>query len=238
MGMRKAILTGHSRGLGAALADQLRTRFVPVLGISSAQVDLADAGAIRRWLDGGELARFVAGADTAYLVNNAGLLQPIGPLETQDVDAVLRAVTVNVGAPLALSSAFVKATEHASDRRIMHISSGAGRKAYAGWDVYCATKAALDHHARCVALERTRGLRISSVAPGVIDTDMQAEIRASSDTNFPQRERFVGFHQRGELPDPRDVATRLVDFLLGDDFGRDPVADLSLKSASPPQSPS
>lgn len=229
--MRKVVLTGHSRGLGAALARQLASHDIEVLGISSAQVDLADATALTRWIAGGELGRFLAGSESVGLINNAGMLQPIGPLDTQNVDVVLRAVTLNVGAALALSAAFVRATARRRDRRIMHVSSGAGRKAYAGWDVYCATKAALDHHARCVALEHTPGLLIASVAPGVIDTDMQAEIRASTAARFPQRERFVGFHERGELPRPDDVATRLVEFFLGDEFGREPVADVSLRSA-------
>lgn len=233
-----AIVTGHSRGLGAAVADDLLGRGVSVLGIArtsrraagdglaEAVVDLADEQALHRWLHAGDpLADFLRGAQRAILVNNAGLLQPVGTLEQQDPAAVTRTIAVNVGAALALSVAFARATANAEDRRILHVSSGAGRKAYAGWSVYCATKAALDHHARAVALDATPRLRIASVAPGVIDTDMQAEIRATPKDHFPDRDRFVRMQEEGSLRAPGEAAKALVDVLLSLDFGKDPVAE-------------
>ena len=236
-----AIVTGHSRGLGAAIAEHLLSRGTRVLGLSrhgnqslatrfpgkleQQALDVADAAALQRWLDSGALRAFTA-ASTPLLVNNAGVLQPIGPLDTQRPELVLRAVAVNVGAVLALSAAFVQATAGASERRILHISSGAGRKPYAGWSIYCATKAAIDQHARCVALDRTPNLLISSVAPGVVDTEMQAEIRASSDERFPDRPRFVAMHRDKALPSPAQTGGRLVEYLLSDIFGREAVFDL------------
>jgi benzil reductase ((S)-benzoin forming) len=239
---RGAIVTGHTRGLGAALAEHLLSRAVRVLGIArhsnaelagrygdelmQMQLDLANTAALTEWVQSGVIWRFFGHAETALLVNNAGVLQPVGPLQTQDVAMVSRAVAVNVGAALVLSAAFVQATHEARDRRILHISSGAGSKAYAGWSVYCATKAALDHHARAVALDRTPALRISSVAPGVIDTDMQGEIRATTDDKFPDRARFVAMKREGRLVSPDDVGRAVADFLLSDTFGEEPVTDL------------
>lgn len=237
-----AVVTGHTRGLGAAIAAHLLAREIRVLGIArhendalaehhgdsltQVQLDLADANALTAWIRQDALSSYLGGSQTAVLVNNAGLLQPVGPLESQDAQSVSRAVAVNVGAALALSAAFVAATGHARDRRILHISSGAGSKAYAGWSVYCATKAALDHHARAVTLDRTPALRIASVAPGVIDTDMQAEIRAASETDFPDRRRFEDMKREGRLPSPDDVGREVVEFLLSAVFGREPVTDL------------
>jgi len=237
-----AIVTGHSRGLGAALAAELLSRGTPVLGVSRGdneelrrgyprdlseeRLDLSDAAALRRWLDGATLRDFVRGVDRPILVNNAGLLEPIGPMETQDVVDVGRAVAVNVGAALMLSVAFTQVTDGTSDRRILQVSSGAGRKAYAGWSVYCATKAAIDHHARCVALDRTPGLRICAIAPGVIDTDMQALIRGSTDENFPDRPRFVAMHREGKLRSAQAVARAIVELLMSDEFGREPVHEM------------
>jgi benzil reductase ((S)-benzoin forming) len=237
-----ALVTGHSRGLGAAIAESLLARSIRVVGISrggndalagryaealrQVELDLADTDLLTQWLANEELHRLVDGSERVLLVNNAGVLQPVGPLDAQTSPSVMRAVTVNVAAPLALSAAFVGATERASERRILHISSGAGRSAYAGWSVYCATKAALDHHARAVALDRTPRLRICSLAPGVIDTDMQGEVRASTATLFPDRERFVAMKREGRLKDPNRTAAEIVDFLLGDGFGIEPVADL------------
>lgn len=260
--MMKAILTGASRGLGAALAAALTARGVPTLGASrvvnpalaahcgpllrQTPLDLGDAAAVAHWAVDETRedapARFLADATAAALINNAGVLQPIGPLHLQDPAAVLRSVAVNVAAPLALSAAFARSTAGgpaAGDRRILHISSGAGRTAYGGWSVYCAGKAALDHHARAAALDGEReagrreagrreagALRVASLAPGVIDTDMQAEIRATDEDRFPLRDRFRDMKEAGALT-PADVAAeRIVAYLLSDSFAAEPVVDL------------
>lgn len=237
-----AIVTGHTRGLGEAIARHLLARQARVLGVARGEnralardygdavteeeLDLSDELRLLGWIGGGAIEGFVKGAELAILVNNAGLLQPIGPLDAQDPAAVARAATVNVGAALTLSAAFVRATVDTPDRRILHVSSGAGSSAYAGWSVYCASKAALDHHARAVALDRTPRLRIAAVAPGVIDTDMQAEIRASSEDLFPDRARFEALKREGRLVSPDDAGRALVDLLLSSRFGEEIVTDL------------
>ncbi|HEX2530417.1 MAG TPA: SDR family oxidoreductase [Burkholderiaceae bacterium] len=238
----KAILTGHTRGLGAAIAEELLSRKIAVLGVArnrnlelekrfpalleQTKVDLSDSTALARWLAGDALRRFVAGCKNVLLVNNAGIVQPVGPLQTQDAATIAQAVGLNVAAPLMLSSAVTAAGRDADDIRILHISSGAARSAYPGWSVYCATKAALDQHARAVALDRTPHVRICSLAPGVIDTDMQAEIRATPPERFPSRARFVELKRDGRLASPGECAAKLVDYLLGKQFGQVPVADL------------
>ncbi|MGH8809695.1 MAG: SDR family NAD(P)-dependent oxidoreductase, partial [Noviherbaspirillum sp.] len=168
----KAILTGHTRGLGAAIAENLLARNIPVLAIArtgnaalgkrypaamleQVELDLSDSASLARWLGGGMLQRFLSGCKTVLLINNAGMLQPIGPVQSQDLVAISRAIGLNVAAPMMLSSAVVTASPDASDRRILHVSSGAGRNAYPGWSIYGATKAALDQHARSVALDQT-----------------------------------------------------------------------------------
>ena len=233
--MIKAIVTGHTRGLGAAIAAELVQRGVSVLGlarsradvsgIEQAELDMADPAALQAWLAGNALRDFLGDATQALLVNNAGVVTPVGPLAAQDPAAVLRAVSLNVAAPLALSAAFVQAAPQA-ERRILHISSGAGRAAYPGWSVYCATKAALDLHARAVQLDGGPQISICSLAPGVIDTDMQATIRATPDADFPLRQRFVDLNEAGALVSPGDCARALVDYLLAERFGSEPVNDL------------
>lgn len=239
---RRAIVTGHSRGLGAAIAQQLLSRDVRVLGVArrrnselaqryrelltEVQLDLADSAALAYWLEGDALGAFVRGSRMALLVNNAGVLEPIGPLEAQDVRLVERAAAVNVGAVLMFSASFAQKTRDIGDRRILHISSGAGSSAYAGWSVYCATKAALDHHARAVALDDSPNLRIGAVAPGVIDTDMQAEIRETTEDKFPDRQRFVELKREGRLRSPDEAGRDVVELLLSDRFGTETVTDL------------
>jgi benzil reductase ((S)-benzoin forming) len=236
----KAVLTGHTRGLGAAIADVLRERGIPVLALSRGSVeapdggapmrqvalDLADSAALERWLRGAALRTFLDGCDEALLINNAGMLGPVVPLGANVGADIARAVALNVAAPLMLADAFVAASAGATQRRIAHISSGAGRSPYAGWGVYCASKAALDHHARAAQLDAPAGTRIVSLAPGVIDTAMQAEIRATPAGHFPLKARFEDLKRDGLLTPPETCARRLVTFMLSERFGSDPIADL------------
>ncbi|MDO8439285.1 MAG: SDR family oxidoreductase [Telluria sp.] len=232
----KAVLTGHTRGLGAALASELLGRGIAVLGLArgksgvchslltEVEIDLGDTAALARWLEADALAGFLQGAGSALLINNAGTVQPVGSLGDQDPGAVAGAVGLNVAAPLMLAAALARIA--VAQRRILHISSGAGSSAYPGWSVYCATKAALDQHARAVALDAVKGMRICSLAPGVIDTGMQAEIRATPQARFPMRERFLELKRSGQLVSPADCAVGVIDYLLADRFGERPVDDL------------
>ena len=236
-----AIVTGHTHGLGRAIAHALLQRHIPVLGIArgtsvdlgtqypdiclQVQISLDDASVIANWLSTPVLQAFLDDCSEILLINNAGIVQPVGALLDQDPLEVARAVTLNVTAPLMLAAAVVRATE-GKQRRILHISSGAGRNAYPGWSVYCATKAALDHHARAVALDAQAGVRICSLAPGVIDTGMQAAIRATPDARFPMRQRFVDMKLHGELATAQNSAELVVDYLLSDVFGDNPVEDI------------
>jgi benzil reductase ((S)-benzoin forming) len=236
----RAIVTGHTRGVGAALAQQLLAKNIAVLGLSRSrnealanqagfdqvEVDLSNTEKLTQFLAGDTLRNFLKGAQTVLLINNAGTVQPIGPVETQDVSAIAQAVALNVASPLMLASAFAGASPDASDRRIVHISSGAARNAYSGWSVYCATKAALDHHARSVAEDENRALKICSVAPGVVDTDMQAEIRGTGLDKFPMRERFEDLKRSGKLATADESAAKLIAYALSDAFGAVATADV------------
>jgi benzil reductase ((S)-benzoin forming) len=239
MNNTKAILTGHTRGLGAALTDDMLARGITVLGLSrtlsgvhtsnllqQVELNLADPAALAAWLETDALKRFIDGAHTVLLINNAGTVQPVGGIEGQNVNEIARAVSLNVAAPLILSAAMAAASSGASERRIVHISSGAARNAYAGWSIYCATKAALDHHARAVSLDDNRALRVCSVAPGVVDTGMQAEIRATDLQDFPLREKFNELKRSGQLSTPADAARKVLDYALSDTFGDTPVVDV------------
>src|SRR3569623_397286 len=238
----KAIVTGHTRGLGAAFSEELLARNFSVLGIArsrnveleqrhpnkltQAEVDLADPAALERWLDGGVLRDFIADAKTVVLINNAGTAEPIGPVQKLNAAAVGKAVGLNLAAPLMLSSAVAAAARAAGDLRILHLSSGAARNPYPGWSLYCASKAALDQHAKAVALDTTPHLRICSLAPGTIDTDMQAADRSAPVEDFPLRAKIEGLTRDGQLPRPQDCAKRAIAYLLSEQYGQTPSIDL------------
>ena len=237
----KAIVTGHTRGLGAAIAEQLLRRGIAVLGLARAtnadlaarypelfcerSLDLADSDALLTALASAPLTAFVASAQSLLLINNAGMLQPVGPLAEQDHALIARTVSLNVAAPLVLSSA-IAAQMAGRPCRILHISSGAARHAYQGWSIYCATKAALDQHANGVALDKSPCVRICAIAPGVVDTDMQTEVRALPAEQFPLRERFIKMKNEGTLTPAAVAADKVVNYLLSDAFGTTPTADV------------
>jgi NAD(P)-dependent dehydrogenase (short-subunit alcohol dehydrogenase family) len=236
----KAILTGHTRGIGKAVAVELLSRNIPVLALARCEsqelaarfpgllqqvcLDLADSAALSDWLNGDLLDCFLKEAQSLLLVNNAGCVGPMAPLGRQEHAALIQAVSLNVTAPLLVSDALAR--RYPGELRIAHVSSGAGRSAYAGWSVYGATKAALDHHARCVQKDNDPRLRISSIAPGIVDTDMQAAIRLTDERDFPLHDQFVTLKEQGRLSSPEAVAGKLVGYLLSEDFGNAPVSDV------------
>ncbi|MDF1598888.1 SDR family oxidoreductase [Mesorhizobium sp. YIM 152430] len=238
----KAIVTGHSRGLGEAIAAALLDSHVDVLGLSrrssahlaatngakltQVALDLGDAAALADRALADRIEAFCAGAERVLLVNNAGMVKPIGPVGTGGAEAIAKAVTLNVTGPLVLADLFQAVAAPVRDRRILHISSGAGRRGMAGWSIYCATKAALDNHARAVAEDGIAGLRISSLAPGVIDTDMQADIRGSTVEQFPAIDQFKAMKADGVLSSPAEAGTKIADHLLSDGFGNEVITDL------------
>ena len=249
MAARLFILTGASRGLGAALARRLLGPGVTLLCLSRQadeslvaaatatdttleqwRVDLAEPAAaaarVEAWLNNVAGDRF----DTATLINNAGALAPIGPLGSADPAALQAALRVGLEAPLLLSAAFLRATQAwRAGRYILNVSSGLGRRAMAGQATYCAAKAGMDHFSRVLALEeagRDNGARVVSLAPGVIDTDMQVQLRAADAAAFPDRAAFVRLKESGQLVSADDTAERVLAYLARSDFGSTPVADV------------
>jgi benzil reductase ((S)-benzoin forming) len=243
------IVTGASRGLGAAMVERLAVRGHVVLGIARrndpAQVERARAhgGRVEQWnadlaapADVAERLRgWLAAFDPAQiggatLINNAAVLTRIGTLEAVEPAEVAMALRVGLEAPLLLSSAFLQATATwPARRRILNISSGLGRRAMAGQVPYCAVKAGLDHATRAMALDQAQqphGARVVSLAPGVIDTDMQVALRAADPAGFPDKAMFVGLKEGGQLASSADAAARVLGYLDRPDFGANPIADV------------
>jgi NAD(P)-dependent dehydrogenase (short-subunit alcohol dehydrogenase family) len=235
------IVTGASRGLGRAMAVQLLQPGHVVLGLSRQTppapagleqwpCDLADpvpvAARLQAWLEAQDGHRFASAA----LINNAALLAEPRPLRDADAAALSAAVRVGLEAPLLLTAAFLRATrDWTADKRVLHISSGLGRRAMAAQGPYCAVKAALDHLARAQALEEATlplGARVVALAPGIIDTDMQVQLRGADPAGFPDRDAFVQMKTAGRLDTPAVAAAKVLAYLQRADFGAQPVADV------------
>ena len=231
------LITGHSHGLGAALAAAWLETGACVIGLArrtnpelaatypdqlqETAINLADSQAVLDYTRSDAFRHICQEADTLWLFNNAGTVAPSAPLGAQADDDITHALNLNITAPLLLANATVA---HARDRervRIVHISSGAARKPYPGWSIYGASKAALDRHAADAAAE---GVRIVSLAPGVVDTAMQAGMRA--DPAFPLREQFAALHADGKLQSASDTAAQILAYCQSDQFAREPIADI------------
>ncbi len=249
------IITGASRGMGLAIAEQLLKPGNFLLCISrqvneSLATSARAAGAgleqwpldldhtveaaamLRQWLTSRKPGSF----QSATLINNAAVLPKIAPLSDADPAELAKALRVGLEAPLQLTSAFLSVTQtwqtstsSAIPRKVLNISSGNGRRPMASQSIYSATKAGMDHFTRCLALEealKPHGARVCSLAPGVIDTDMQTHLRNSDAAGFPDHGRFVDMKTQGQLSTPADAARRLLAYLAHPNFGSNPVADI------------
>jgi NAD(P)-dependent dehydrogenase (short-subunit alcohol dehydrogenase family) len=244
-----SIVTGASRGLGLGIARQLLQRGHRVLTLQRSPnaelvaeaarlgatleqwaVDLTQpeqtAARLKTWVQGLPRAE-VASLD---LINNAALLVEPGPLSEADGGGVTAAMRASLEAPLLLTGAFLAASGDLTvPRKVLNISSGLGRFAMAGSAVYCAAKAGMDHFSRAVALEeaeRPRGAKIVSLAPGVIDTDMQVQLRGADPARFSSQGRFAGLKAQGQLDSADAAAAKVLACLDSAEFGQKVIADV------------
>lgn len=243
------ILTGASRGMGLAMARKLLKPDHTLLCISrkanetlAAQAkmagtpllqwtqDLAQGADISARLEQWLREQAHGGFASAVLINNAGVIPRIGPLSEADADDLRQALSVGLEAPMQLTAAFLRATESwPARRKVLNISSGLGRRAMASQAIYCAAKAGMDHFTRCVALEealKPHGAAICALAPGVIDTDMQTQLRGAAASAFPDQHNFISLKNKGQLTSPDEAAARVLAYLARPDFGSQPVADV------------
>lgn len=212
-----AVVTGGGTGIGRALAADLASHGINVVAVGRRQAPLEST----RALDD-ERIRAVAAdvteeegrlrvrdalpddAKVAYLVHNAGSLDPIGPIGELDPQAWRRNLAINLEAPLFLTQTLLSRLHQG---RVMHVSSGAAHRPIAGWSAYCTAKAGLFMLYRCINAElNERRILCASLRPGVVDTPMQVHVREQSEERFPSVERFRSLKRDGQLHPPEEVA--------------------------------
>lgn len=226
-----AVVTGASRGLGAGIAEELArlgwhlglcARTLPTHppgdtpAVTSA-LDIRDAPALA---DFAEQVTNTLGPIGLW-INNAGVLAPIGPLREAPLDDLDDHVAINLGGVIRGSRLFARIVhDRPEPGTLVNITSGAASSVYAGWAAYCATKAAVDQLSRVLAAEEAdAGLSVYAVAPGVVDTDMQAVIRATPHERFPDVDRFIGLAETDSFNSPAWVARHLVELHTGQRSG-------------------
>lgn len=218
------IVTGASRGLGAATAQilgecganvVLNARSVDDLQEVAGQIDpggqqvLVAAGDVSREDDCRTLVRQTMArfGRLDALINNAGVLQPIAPIAAANPQQWAKNVSVNLVGPFILAH-YALPHLRQSRGRIINVSSGAAVSVTAGWSAYCAAKAGLNHFTRVLAAEEPDVVALS-FRPGVVDTAMQRTIREEGAGGMPSEshQKFRRYHEEGELLAP-DVPGR------------------------------
>lgn len=230
---KSAVITGASRGIGAGLAREFAARGMrlalcargectlpPGAEGLTARCDVVDEASVRAFAD--TAARALGTID--LWINNAGVLEPVGPLRNISSQAFLDHLRINVMGVVHGSQAYIAHVRERDHQGVLiNISSGAAWHGYAGWAAYCAGKAAVDRISETIQLEEGERLRVHAVAPGVIDTDMQALIRSLDADTFPMVERFRQMKAEGSFNSIEFVAEHLLRYAFDPDSRPDEV---------------
>lgn len=220
------IITGGSKGIGKGIIDAYLSEGTRVFsisrtvnaeltkhGVTQIEFDLTQTHSIETELN--KVLSLLVKDNVAKitLINNAGTLGKIGPLEKIDVETIEQTIKLNTTVPFILSSIFIKyLNDWPAKKSIVNITSGAALKPYFGWSIYCATKGAINMLTQTIAVEQAdlaNGVKVLAIAPGVVDTDMQSEIRRSDKSNFKDIERFVALKEDGALSDAATVGVKI-----------------------------
>ncbi len=250
MKKRYYIITGTSRGIGEALARRLlrpenalicisRTKN-PILhseanaknlDLKDIELDLADTSRVSEAMRNIFRRIRPEEVEEITLINNAGTIHPIRMVgESEASDGIVNNLTVNLTAAVQITDHFVRVTDTwPCPRKVVNMSTGAATRAVHGWSAYCSAKAGLRMYAQCLTLEqddRANPVKIVSFSPGVVNTEMQAEIRDSDPNSFPELRKFKDYESQGQLLDPYTVAKKLIEFMNSPDFGNELEVDV------------
>jgi len=209
-------ITGTSSGIGFATANQFLKEGYEVIGISRhckinhqgykhVYLDLSDLKSVEQFEFDTILDKDVV------LINNAGVIKPIKPIGHLLDKEIVNITTVNLLSPQILINKFIhKYNSFNNKYTILNISSGAGKYPIDAWATYCASKAGIDLFSETIKLEfenrKMSNWHIFSFAPGVVDTNMQIDIRGANENEFKSLQKFIDLKQNNELLSSNSVA--------------------------------
>ncbi|MBN7815258.1 SDR family NAD(P)-dependent oxidoreductase [Algoriphagus pacificus] len=232
------IITGHSQGLGRAVLDHyLAQNDFQILAISRTKLEIESPRLTQLSVDLSELPVleeqlgdiFPTGDfEKIILLNNAGWIGEIKPIGNLQPKKLRTQVNVNLLAPMYLTNAFIKFYKtHQAQKIVCNISSGAASRPVSGWGGYCSTKAALAMFTLVAAKEnKSETFHFYSLAPGIVDTGMQGEIRDSNESDFPEIEKFKSFKEENKLTSPEEVALKIEKLFRSPDQFKEVIQDV------------
>ena len=208
-----AFITGTGKGIGKAIAEILLDENYLVYGFSRSntiehqnfnftQINLADLEQVL------EITFPKLEDKDVLLINNAATIGEIVPIDLKSELAIIEEYNLNIITPTLLCKKFIQSYNE-KHKLIINLSSGAANKSIASWNTYCATKSALDRLTDVINKENHKNLRIFSVHPGIVNTNMQAEIRNSDPNLFPLHQNFVDYHTLNSLISAKSTALKL-----------------------------
>lgn len=230
--MRYVFITGTSRGLGNALLEMFQEDRIISISRSEVEtgcpihrefhVDFLDENKLEQSVDEIFSSIDAQDGDEIFLINNAGIVEPVKSVENIDAASFLNNYKVNVLAPALFMKGFVNHfKDHRGAKRILTVSSGAALNPTEGWAAYCSSKAAVNMVSDVLRLEMDRlkyPIFSATFRPGVIDTDMQQEIRSSEENEFPDVGRFQKYKENNKLYNKKTVAYVLKRVITSDNF--------------------
>ena len=219
------VVTGASRGIGAALVKAFAGRVNVFALARQAQVpqaqavfeaDLAEPFTQDTLL---ALQKALGGKKIWGFLHCAGVLGPVGQSGEKYAEEFVDTLQINFVAGVECVRLLLPYLEPDLARNppfVFHLSSGAARNGYVGWEAYCASKAAMLSYFKCLAKAFSADkLCALSIAPGTVDTDMMQGVLGSDPTLFPDVSKFHDLKQRGELASPEKVGAQIAELLLG-----------------------
>lgn len=227
--MKYAIVTGASRGLGLEVTKKLIERDYRVITVARNQPnvmtsndihisgDLSNLDEVKRILNQIQAELVGKSIEELVVINNAGTINPIGPVGTLNDDDIIKHMNVNIISLMLIVNTIVKEIK-CEQSLFVNITSGAAERSVYGWNTYCTSKAAVNMFTQTTALEaeeRKRNELHIAFSPGIMDTDMQGEIRSTNEEDFIEVEKFRKYKEEGQLRSPEEVARIL--FKLIDD---------------------
>lgn len=230
--MNYYFITGASKGIGKALAEELlKDNNNQVIGVSRSctikhenyrhqPLDFSDIEAVEHNLQ--KVFTPLQQVDKLVLVNNAGVIGDIGYVgEGMPNERFEFVFDVNVIVPAMLMNTFLQVYQQLEcPKVIVNVSSGAAQYPIDGWASYCASKAALDMMSLTVQKEQElhgKQVKVFALSPGVVDTGMQEQIRHTDEKKFSSVERFKEYKKNGELASPEEVGRKIAGFLQDTD---------------------
>lgn len=239
------IITGTSRGIGQAIAEQLissehylfcisRERNHSLTNksknITYLEFDLHDIDQIEALMNRIFSEIDLSKSTGVYLINNASMIAPVAFIDSAAVNEITGNIHVNLLAPILLTSTFMKHTKtFLGKKRILNISSSSAKHHHPGMSLYSASKAGLDVFTQCVGLEQSHTqtpVGIISIWPGMIDTNLQKEARTQDQAAFPSAQLFGKAKDAGMLTTPEETAQQIIAFLFTEHFEHGAIVDI------------